>query len=330
MRALITGGHGFVGRHLAQHLVRCGDDVALTYYPIRVEGGVISQPEHDTANQVPLPRTAQSLALDVSDANAVHNVISLLKPDVVYHLAALSSVPQAEADASMTLQVNLMGVKNVLDAIQLHSPESRFLFVSSAEVYGEPRPGALPYTELSELRPASIYGVSKAAADLLVYKYGYRNGLHVVRVRPFPHVGPGQADTFALSSFAKQVAQIKLGLIKPEIKVGNLEVKRDYSDVSDIVRGYREAMLNGKSGEVYNLCSGQSVELKELVRLLVLRAGQEVTITEDPERTRSVDVPDLYGSFDKANKHFGWKPRVEREAMLDGVLSYWQDLLSSK
>lgn len=320
MRALITGGHGFVGRHLAAHLVSCGDDIALTYLP----------GENDQGNKVPIPKSAQSLALDVTNRKMVGEVLSLLKPDVVFHLAGISFVPQGESDLRGVFEVNTFGTLNVLDGIKQHSPKSKLLVVSSAEVYGNPRPGGLPLTELSELRPTSSYGVSKASADLAAFKYWYREGVHVVRVRPFPHIGPGQSDSFAISSFAKQVAAVKLKKAEPIIKVGNLEARRDYCDVSDVVRGYREALLNGKPGDVYNFCSGESFGIGELLQMLISLAEVNVEVVQDPSRVRRVDIPDLCGSYARAHKDFGWKPRVEREAMLDGLLSYWLDVLSSE
>lgn len=337
MRALITGGHGFVGRHLAQYLLRCGADVALTYLPLKPSGtavkffpGAASGEHPDAHNKVPLPTAAQSLALDIADFTAVSEVMKLLRPDVIFHLAGIAFVPDGEADGTGIFEVNTLGTFNVLEATRRHSADSRVLVVSSAEVYGEPRPGALPFTELSELRPVSAYGVSKAAADLLAFKYHYRDGMHTIRVRPFPHLGPGQNSVFAISSFARQIAEIKLGLKSPEIWVGNLESKRDYCDVSDIVRGYHEAALNGKPGEAYNLCSGESIAVGELLNILVRLAGVEVEIKQDPKRMRAIDIPELYGSSEKALKDFGWKPRVEREAMLDSLLAYWLDALSAK
>ena len=318
----MTGGHGFAGRHLAHHLVKCGDDVALCYLPD-------SQREENVDEElISLPKTCQSMALDVTDRDSVMNLIAVIQPDVVYHLAGITFVPEAERDLRKVMEVNTFGTINLMDALVAHARQARLLFVSSAEVYGQPRPGSLPLTEQAELMPISSYGVSKAAADVAAHKYSYREGLHVVRVRPFPHIGPGQNARFAISSFAKQVAAIKLGKAEPIIKVGNLDPKRDYSDVSDIVRGYREAILNGKDGEAYNLCSGESVEIGEQLQSLIKLADVDVEVIVDPERVRDVDINDLQGSGEKAFRDFGWKPRVEREAMLDSLLAHWLEVLS--
>jgi len=324
MRALITGGYGFVGRHLANYLASCGDDVAVTYLPTAQKGA----PE-STALETPFPRIAQSIALDVTDRGSVFQLISLAQPDAIYHLAGRTFVPEAETDFQAVLDANLNGTLNVLEAVANHSPKTKVLTVSSAEVYGDPWPGSLPYTESSVLRPASNYGVTKAAADLMAFKFAFRNGVDVVRARPFPHIGPGQSDKFAISSFAKQVAEIKLGRREAVIKVGNLEAKRDYSDVSDIVRGYRDALLNGKRGEAYNLCSGQSVEIGDLLKRIIKIGEVEAEVEVDPDRVRPIEVPDLYGSYQKAQKDFGWRPRIDLDGTLSSIFAFWLEALAS-
>lgn len=342
MRALIVGGYGFAGRHLAHHLVKCGDDVAITYLPEERTDVLASQDpsakssskgakgaKAKIGNQIALPQSAQTLALDITDKKAVDQIIALLKPDALYHLAAISSVQEGESIGNKIFDINFFGTVNLLEAIREHSPQTRFLFVSSAEVYGEPRPGTLPIVETAELRPQNAYGVSKAAAELAVFEAHARHGLHTVRVRPFPHTGPGQADRFALSSFAKQIAEIRLKKAEPSIQVGNLEVKRDYSDVSDVVRAYRDAIENGKPGEAYNICSGEGKSISDLLQLLISCAGVEVEIVQDPDRVRAVDVTEVYGSSQKAQRDFGWKPRVEREASMDSLLAYWMEAISA-
>jgi GDP-4-dehydro-6-deoxy-D-mannose reductase len=322
MRALITGGYGFVGRHLAQHLVKCGDDVAVTYLPSE---------RHLEGATTPLPNSAQSMALDVSDKKAVADIISLAKPDAIYHLAARSSVADGEASSfEAVFNTNTIGTTNLLDAIVQHSPTTKFLFVSSAEVYGMPWPGTIPLVENAVFRPISAYGVSKAAADLATFKYATKDGVEAVRVRPFPHIGPGQSDRFVLSNFAKQAAEIKLGKRTPIIHVGNLEVKRDYLDVSDVVRGYREALLNGKKGEAYNLCSGKSHTIGELLQRLLKLGEVEAEVLEDKERVRLVDIPDLVGSYQKAQKEFGWQPRIELDGTLLSMFAFWIEQLEKK
>lgn len=316
MRTLITGGVGFVGPHLASHLVKCGDDVAVTYL----------YTEKDPP--VPLPKATQTIALDITKKDEVDQVIKLLQPDAVYHLAARTFVPTSEQDPKDVFDVNVFGLMNLLDAVAKYSPASRVLYVSSAEVYGDPWPGTLPLSENALMRPINVYGASKASADLSAFAFAHKESIHVVRARPFPHTGPGQRPNFALSSFARQLAQIKLGRAEPVVRVGNLEVKRDYSDVSDIVRGYREALLNGARSEAYNLCSGRSVEIKELLQMLIKIAEVEVEVVVDPALVRPVDIIDCYGSYQKANKDFGWKPRIDLEGTLSSLFAYWVEAVS--
>ncbi|MCC6953273.1 MAG: GDP-mannose 4,6-dehydratase, partial [Deltaproteobacteria bacterium] len=214
MRALITGGFGFVGRHLARYLVTCGDDVAVTYHPS--ERG-----SADEAFRTALPQAAQTFALDIADKKAVDQLLTIVQPDALYHLAALSYVPDGETQQDLIFQTNSFGTMNLLDGLVKTSPKTRFLYVSSAEVYGEPWPGSLPLVETAVLRPVSNYGLSKVLGDLAAFKYSVRDSLDTVRVRPFPHIGPGQSDQFAVSSFARQLAEVKLGRREPVIKVGN-------------------------------------------------------------------------------------------------------------
>ena len=325
MRVLITGGCGFAGRHLAHHLVKCGDDVAVTYLPELKAEAMKQQPF-----MITLPQQSQTIALDITDRENVRKVIQLMRPDVVYHLAGITYVPDAEKDLRNAFEVNTFGTANVIEALVEFCPESRFLFVSSAEVYGDARPGTLPLVETASMRPLSTYGVSKCAADLLTFKIAQSTKIHAIRVRPFPHIGPGQSERFAMSNFAKQLAMIKLGRQEPLIKVGNLEARRDYSDVSDIVRGYREAILNGNNGEAYNLCSGKSQMIGDLLNMLIKISETDAKVEVDPARVREIEIVDLYGSQQKALKDFGWKPRVELEDALGSLFAFWVEALANQ
>ena len=365
MRALITGGTGFAGRHLAQHLIDCGDDVIVTHLShkqdtqaeqlhLQINGsqGKFAGKSSSRADgskstlhlagdkrkeqgvkdiigkEIPLHPSVQSVILDVTDRKAVEQLVQFTVPDAIYHLAAVTFIPDGEKDPFGVIRVNSEGSLNIFEAIRIHAPNAKVLYVSSSEVYGQPRPGSLPLAEQAELRPISTYGLSKAMADIAAFEYSYKHRLDIVRVRPFAHTGPGQRSVFALSSFARQVAQIKLGLIPPCIHVGNLEAKRDYSDVSDIVRGYREAILNGKRGGAYNLCSGKSHSIGDLLKSLMSIAGLEAEVEVDETRLRPLDIPELNGSYQLAQKEFGWKPRIELEGMLHSLLAYWLESLS--
>lgn len=332
MKALITGGTGFVGRHLAKHLVECGDDVIVT--DVQGKGGSVardvsmkSSSISNEGGEIALHRSVQKVFLDITERQSVESLISLTQPDVVYHLAALSSVSESNVRPLDFMNVNAMGSICLFEALRQFSPRSKLLYVSSSEVYGCPRPGSLPLTETAELRPVNYYALSKATADLAAFQFFFRDRLDIVRVRPFPHTGPGQRPIFALSSFACQIAKIKLGLLAPKLRVGNLEVKRDYTDVADIVIGYREALLNGKKGGVYNLCSGNSYTLSDVVNLLTKIAGVEVEIEVDESKVRAVEITESYGSNQLAHKELGWKPRIELDGILHGLFAYWVESL---
>jgi GDP-4-dehydro-6-deoxy-D-mannose reductase len=321
MRALITGGVGFVGTHLSRHLVECRDSVAVTYLPI--QKGTKDLEERLAI----LPKSIQSVALDVGDKAALGQILSLMQPEVIYHLAAISFVPDGEGAQDKVLNINAFGTRNIIEAIKEHSPKTRLLLVSSSQVYGAPRVGSQAILETAELRPNNHYGVSKALAEHFLVRAVLADELDGVIARPFPHIGPLQEDRFSLSSFAKQITEIKLGKKAPVLEVGDLSVKRDFCDVSDVVRGYRDMVLNGKSGEAYNLCSGVSFELAEFVNMMLKLAGVEAEIKQDPARMRPADIQEHLGSYQKANREFGWKPRVEVEAMLNSMLSYWEEAL---
>ncbi len=323
MRALITGGVGFVGTHLSRHLVDCRDSVAVSYLPSQKGTDQLSQ------RLSIMPKLVQSVALDVCDPSDLGQILSLMQPEVVYHLAALSFVPQGEGAQDEVIRVNATGTRNVIEAMKEHCPKSRLLLVSSSQVYGVPRVSSQAILETAEMRPNNFYGISKALAEHYLVKSVLDGDLDGVIARPFPHIGPYQEDRFSLASFSKQITEIKLGRREPVLEVGDLSVKRDFCDVSDVVRGYRDMALNGKPAEAYNLCSGVSYELAEFVSMMIKLAGVEIEIKQDPARLRPNDIQEHLGSYQKAQKDFGWKPRVEVEAMLSSMLSYWEEALLS-
>lgn len=289
MRALVTGACGFVGKHLVRHLLDSGDEVVGTYLgpkPDPIEG-------------------ARLLPLDITDRDACSRLLNSEKPEVIYHLAGISFVPEAEADFGRTLQVNVTGAVNLCRA------EATFVFASSSEVYGQAE--ALPIEETAPLRPANAYSLSKMFAEAALARYAKR----LVILRPFNHLGPGQSDRFAASTFARQLAAIARGQAEPVLKVGNLEAVRDFSDVRDVVRGYRLAALRREG--VFNLCSGRGVPVADLLHGLIEASGLNVEIVQDPERMRPAEVPFFYGSFRLAKESLGWEPTITLDATLRDV-----------
>ena len=313
MRALITGAGGFVGRHVCAYLLAHTDwELMGTVYPHPVK----AQPK-DSCLRL---RHA-----DLRDPELVQTLVSEVQPDYILHLAAQSFVPTSFADPWDTLQNNIRAQLNLLEAVRRSGRDVRVLVIGSNEEYGTPRPDDLPQTEESPLRPNNPYAVSKVAQDFLGLQYHLAYGLPVVRVRPFNHTGPGQAPRFVVPAFASQIARIEAGLQQPVMKVGNLEVARDFTDVRDIVRAYHLAVTQGEPGEVYNLASGQAQSVQGLLDMLLSYSQVEIRVERDPERYRPVDVPVAYGSAAEFHRLTGWEPEIPFEQTLQDVLAYWRD-----
>jgi GDP-4-dehydro-6-deoxy-D-mannose reductase len=298
VRALVTGGHGFVGGWLRAHLEEQGDEIV--------------GPEFE---------------VDVRDAAALRSALDEARPDAVYHLAALSHVGESWDAPEQTFVVNALGTLHLLEAARALAVPPRLLLVCSAEVYGSVRPEQLPITEDTPLRPMTPYAASKVAAEFLGLQSYLAHQLPVVRVRAFNHVGPGQAPTFVVSSLARQVA-----LAEREggtrLCVGNLTPRRDFTDVRDVVRAYRLLVERGQPGEVYNVCSGRDVAVEELARLMLDRAGLDLEVAVDPELVRPVEVPVVRGDPSKVQAATGWRPLIPLDKTLDDALTYWRSELA--
>jgi GDP-4-dehydro-6-deoxy-D-mannose reductase len=303
-RALITGAGGFVGTVLHSYLAGLGWDTRCS--------------------DVQTPPGAENwFPCDVSDPVQVDRMIAWTGPVThVFHLAAITFVPESGRDPSRTFAVNLQGAVHLAVALHKHAPDARLIFVGSAEVYGHPQ--FLPITEEHPIHPTNPYAISKAAADHYCAYAHCAEGLDVIRMRPFNHSGPGQADTFVLSSFAHQIAQIETGRLAPVLRVGNLETSRDFSHVNDVVRAYERAAIEGRSGEAYNVCSGRAVSIREALNKLLDLSGVAIRIEPDPDRMRVVDVIEARGSHEKLTAHTGWRPEISLDHLLADLLQYWR------
>lgn len=308
MRALVIGAGGFVGGYLVNHLRDRGDEVIGT---------------SNTATSV--EGCAESVSLDITDGPAVGALLNRVKPNVVYHLAGIAFVPEAESNFEKTLQVNVAGTANIARYCSLLETKPTLLFISSAEVYGHVQPRELPIREDNPLRPANNYSLSKRMAELVVERYGRQTGLRYAIARPFNHIGPKQDPRFVASNFALQLARVARGLTPPVLEVGNLEARRDFSDVRDIVRAYR-LIADGHQG-VFNLGSGRAVSIQEVLDTLVEISGCEVEIRQDPTRMRGPEVAELYGCIDSAAAVCGWTPRIPLRSSLEEIYRYWYETL---
>lgn len=318
MRAFVTGAEGFAGSHLTEFLLQRGIETYGTYF--------------DEAAFKDLPdsaREAELVRCDVCDREALNRVVSEVTPDAVFHLAALASVSQSERDPALTIETNITGSCNLLNAVKDNAPGARIIMVSSGEVYGKATSKQLPLREDARVEPSNLYGVTKAAVELLSKLYIAGYGMDIAILRPFNHVGPRQSPSFVCADFASQIARIELGLMPPRIEVGDLAVERDFTDVRDMVRGYSAAADKAHAGEVYNLCSGRLYKIQEVLDTLISFAEVPIEVHQDAARRRASDVPVLVGTAEKFKQATGWSPETPLETTLLDTLNYWREKLRS-
>ena len=301
MKALVTGADGFVGRYLADALQRGGAEAVLA-------GGPAAR--------------GPFLPLDINDGDSVRAAFEAAKPDVVFHLAAQTFVPDSIASPKETYRTNVLGTAAILHAVRgqrdAGGASARVMLVSSAEVYGKQEQSAYPLKESVAPNPGNPYAASKAAAEALVLGESSTYGLDVVITRAFNHIGPGQSDRFVVATFASQLAAIAKGAA-PQLWVGNLEAKRDFLDVRDVVEAYVALASGGESGQIYNVASGSAVSIREILGELVRIARVPVEIREDPERTRPSDTPLSCGNSEKLRGRTGWAPNLTLRRSLQDV-----------
>jgi GDP-4-dehydro-6-deoxy-D-mannose reductase len=294
MRALITGGKGFVGQWLAAHLKGCGDDVAVI-----------------------------DLETDVADGAAVRRVMADVEPEAIYHLAAMTHVGESWDDPGQVLRVNVLGTAEILAAARSIEGNPRILVISSAEVYGIVTPAQLPLGEDTPTAPASPYAASKLAAEAVALQAWRGFGQPVMIVRPFNHIGPGQSPNFFVPAFAKRIVDARRSGER-SLRVGNLTTRRDFTDVRDVVTAYRLLVERGVPGAIYNVCSGRDVAMSEVAAQLLELAGADLTLETDPALLRPVDVPVLRGSAALLQAATGWEPRIPLATTLADVLTSWE------
>ena len=265
----------------------------------------------------------------LTDLPKLQSFFAEIRPDFVFHLAAQAFVPSSWSDPWNTLANNIRGQLNVLLAAIGLQTMPRVLVIGSAEEYGAVTAADLPIDEETPLRPTSPYAVSKVTQDALGYQYFASHKLPVIRVRPFNHIGPAQSPAFVTSDFAKQIAEVEAGQREPVLRVGNLEGKRDFSDVRDIVRGYHLALTQGEPGEVYNLGAERSYSIREVLDILLSLSKVKLTVEQDPKRLRPADIPNLVADCSKIRARTGWKATITVEQSLYDILEYWRDQVKS-
>ena len=307
---LITGGTGFAGSHLIEALLEKGVPAA----DIHVTNLVKKPSFVDTI----LPE-ANIHQLDLTHSRATFELFAKLKPRSIYHLASFSSPSLSLENTTKAIETNVEIQMNVLEAMREHTPQARLLSIGSASEYAG---STEPLTEISQLGPHDPYGVSKVAQDMLAYSYTVRYELGIVRVRPFNHIGERQEPGFVVSDFAQQIVKIEKGLER-ELRVGNLTVSRDFSDVKDIVRGYILLMTKGQAGQVYNLGSGQDVTIQELLDKMKSFAKVGLSVSPEERKQRPGDIGRSVADITKI-KALGWQPTIPLDETLQRILNWWR------
>ncbi len=309
MKALITGVTGFAGNHLARLLLHEGWEVFGT------RNGK-EQLDEDLSECVVIHEC------DIRNSGQIREVLTAVQPKYIFHLAGQSSVANSWKETAATFDINVVGTARLLDELILQKTDTTVILAGSAEEYGRPR-GATPLTESEPLDPINPYGVSKAALSMLFKQYHLKHGLELIYARAFNHIGPGQRPGFVTVDFARQLTKIKANLKEPVISVGNLETVRDFTDVRDIVKAYLGLAKRGCPGEVYNVCSGNAIAIKDILCLLIKQTGVKVEIKTDPDKMRPAEVPVLVGNNNKICNAINWKPERSMQETLQDLINYW-------
>jgi GDP-4-dehydro-6-deoxy-D-mannose reductase len=317
MNVLITGITGFAGSHLAEYI--------LAHHPgVEVHGIVRWRSRMDNIAHLVREGKVRLHEADLKDMISLRKMLAEACPDRIFHLAAQSFVPASWRLPAETFMINAVGQVNLFEAVLAEKLEPRIQIAGSSEEYGMVHPDEVPMKETNPLRPLSPYAVSKVAQDLLGYQYWQSYRLHVVRTRGFNHTGPRRGDVFVTSNFARQIARIEKGQVEPVIRVGNLEAKRDFTDVRDTVRAYWLALEKGDPGDVYNIGSGTTISMKDMLGILLSHSSAKVEVRVDPDRLRPSDVQILYADPSKFSAKTGWVPKIPLQTTLKDLLDYWR------
>jgi GDP-4-dehydro-6-deoxy-D-mannose reductase len=314
MRILVTGVMGFAGGHLAEALLAQGAHRVIGVARRSVWPHVWDH----LASRVELHEC------DVCASGPLEQILRSVQPEQIYHLAGYPHVGRSFHEPDAAWQGNLTATRSLYDAVVRWGGQPRILFVGSGLVYGGSAAGADGFRETELLRPENPYAASKAAADLLSYQYTRFPGLDIVRVRPFNHIGPRQGQQFAASNFARQLAGIERGRQPPILETGNLQPCRDLSDVRDIVAAYMLVMERGRSGDVYNVGSGQSFAMQTVLERLIALSGVAVEVRQAATLVRSADAANVRANADKLRRETGWQPRFRLDQTLRDILTYWR------
>lgn len=315
-KALIIGAAGFVGSYLAKCLQNeFGMEVAATKLPHEILSGMDDVAVYD---------------LNILNKDDVVELLLSVRPDYIIHLAAQSSVSVAWKNPCLTVDVNIKGSINVLDAVRELYYKPRVLMIGSGEEYGHIKPGETPIKEDNNLRPGNIYAATKACQNMISSIYAQAYDMELMSVRAFNHIGPNQAPLFVVADFCKQVAEIEKGLREPVMYVGNLAAQRDFTDVRDVVRAYALLVQKGESGKTYNVGSGHAIAIQEILNMIIEESTADVKVEVDPNKIRPVDVPIIEADTTLLKETTGWGQKIELRQTIRETLDYWRQRVVSE
>ncbi len=307
LRILITGSSGFVGKLLAEAEAQRGNLIQGIHHP----------DENPDLN-------FNSQGINLKDSGKLSELINTFRPQRVYHLAALSSVRMCQENPVLCFDTNLTGTLNLLNILSELAEKPRFLYTSSAEVYGKMNKVSTQLTENDRPSPANIYGLSKLKAEDICQFYCKEYQIPVLIARSFNHTGPGQAQRFVFPHVARSLVRIEAGKEPPVLKMGNLSVERDFMDVRDVIEAYMKMIDKATTGSIYNITSGRCISIEEGIRMMVEISGINVNIIQESSRMRPYDIPRLSGNAKKALKDLGWRAEITLEQTFKDLLYFWR------
>lgn len=311
-KALIIGAAGFVGGYLADYL--------REKQKMEVSVTKLSQEEfRGNSDRV--------YNLNILNKEEIVSLLFEARPDYIFHLAAQSSVGVAWKNPSLTIDINIKGSVNVMDAVRELYYKPRILLIGSGEEYGHIEKGETPIREENRLRPGNIYAATKVCQNMIGNIYAQAYDMEVMMVRAFNHIGPTQSPIFVVSDFCRQVAEIEKGMREPVMYVGNLNARRDFTDVRDVVEAYGLLAEHGKSGETYNVGRGEAVSIREILDMIIALSDRDIKIEIDKNKLRPVDVPIIEADISKISGLTGWKPRIPLRQTIEETLTYWRETI---
>jgi len=316
LRVFVTGATGFVGNHFLDLLRKEEAEIFGICFP--------EDPEPEK-----YPPKSRIKKADICKEKDIEKHLEESKPDFVLHLAAVSNVGQSWKRRMETFEVNIIGTLNLLEAVRKQASHARILFISSSDVYGLPQSSPRLLKESDPVQPVSPYAFTKLSGERLCRFYSQIEDLDIVTARSFPHTGPGQNPHFVCSDWANQIARIEIGLSSPLIKVGNIDIRRDFLDVRDVVKAYFSLLKKGGTGQVYNVSSSESISLKRVLGVLLENTEVKIDVKRDESKMRKVDIPVLVGDNRKIRDEISWSPKIPLEQTLLDLLQYWRDVYHS-